>query len=113
MKIKAIIAPILLLLISVNIVASDLSLEQLRSMGEAASERGDCVEAIKYLFAYRVIAKNLTKKEEENIDAAIDHCEEKLTNCEKKLTNCEKILKENNIKIHSGGDLMRPFDDDY
>ena len=57
---------------------AELSVNQLREKGSEAYSNDDCIRAIKYLYAYQLMAESLSNNESESLDKVIGYCEELL-----------------------------------
>lgn len=65
-----------IILLSVSTVnASKPTIEELKKMGEEAYANNNCLDAVKYLFAYLVVESELDTEKRKSAESAITYCE--------------------------------------
>ncbi len=65
----------LVMFFSLTSYSSPLSKEELKKRGKSAYEENNCLDTVKYLFAYLIVEEQMAQEDKINIEVAITYCE--------------------------------------
>lgn len=66
---------LIVLFLTSTAYSTSLSKDDLKNMGERAYANDNCLDTVKYLFAYLISEDSLSEKKKANIESAIKYCE--------------------------------------